>query len=108
MADLQDMACPVIEEPDDLRVELVNRLAVIGDVHAEGWDSGCWFSDADGAASLPASACVNCSGGAVARPGSTVKSDSGFSSGTRRSSLAAGRSAKVLRPKYSRKSGVVP
>src|SRR5258708_3213751 len=51
---------------------------------------------------------INCSGGAVARPGSVVTKFSDLFAGTRRNSSAAGRPSRLRRPKYSRKSVVVP
>ena len=55
-----------------------------------------------------ASAELNCCGGAVASPDSTVNKEAGFWRGIRRSSSAAGSSSRLRKPKYSRNSGVVP
>ena len=35
-ADGQHVARALVEQPDDLRVQLVNRLAMFGNVHSEG------------------------------------------------------------------------
>src|SRR4030095_889225 len=105
LADLQNMARPLVQQPYNLRVQLIDRLPMIADVHAEDCDSGSfvWDSDAGGGVCI-----CSCSGGAVARPGSTVSRFSGFCSGTRRNSSAAGISSRLFRPKYSRNAEVVP
>ena len=51
---------------------------------------------------------ASCSGGTVARPGSVVTGAGGFWTTIFRSSSAAGKSPKPLKPKYSRNNKVVP
>src|SRR5688572_18640196 len=104
LADFEDVARAVVEQADDLLVEFVDGLPMVADVHAEGWDSGWSF----GGSGAGCSCIWSCSGGAVARPGSTVRRLSGFWTGMRRSSSAAGKSSRPLRPKYSRNAAVVP
>src|SRR5688500_11590553 len=109
LADFEDVTRALVEQTDNLLVEFVDRLPMIANVHAEGWDSGWSFGVSGVADSAGGSVCIcNCSGGAVARPGSTVSRFSGFCTGMRRSSSAAGKSSRLLRPKYSRNAAVVP
>src|ERR1044071_8086824 len=107
-ADFEHVPGAIIEEPDNLLIEGIDGLAVLGDVH-EGWgvSAACWPTGAAPSSPGMVSVCVNCSGGAVARPGSTVSKDSGLVTGTLRSSSAAGRSSRLRKPKYSRKRAVV-
>ncbi len=59
-------------------------------------------SGAGGLCGDSTSARDSCSGGAVARPGSAVNNASGFVTGMRRNSSAAGKSSRLRNPKYSR------
>src|SRR5437867_11293407 len=118
LADLQDMLGAFIQELYDLRIQPVDRLAVLRDVHADSRSSVARFplfagaaaggGPSDAGAPLWGGSSAGCSGGAAGKPGSTVNDGSGFCTGMRRSSSAAGKSSRLRNPKYSRNRGVVP
>src|SRR5438067_1515537 len=109
-ANFQNVPRPRVHQPHNLLVQIVDGFAVLGNVH-EGSVAPAAGSSTPGA-TLPLladlSASVNCSGGAVASPGSTVNSDSGLVTAIFRSSSAAGKSSRLRKPKYSRNNDVVP
>ena len=90
LADRQHVLRALVEQLDDLRVQLVDRLAVFGNVHARwpaNWGSLCrrpelalprGGSRRRAALRLGWPPSELSSGGAVARPGSAVSSASGF------------------------------
>src|SRR5687767_807909 len=83
IANLEDVFRAFVKKPHDLRVELVDGFAMLGNVHGAvepeiRFASGTSASGFGSAKAASNSFSTNCSGGAVANPGSAVSNSSGF------------------------------